>query len=364
MLKVLLKNILKVNKGKYISETFLEKEQGMSPLITVPYLRNGITSSYVKNSNILKNNEIVIISDGANSGEIFKSVEGVLSSTLWHLEVNPEFNKDLFFYQLKSKEHKIKSLNNNVFINHLKQEDINYLKFNNYSKEESLKIVNELNNKFNSIDSLLSILSKKEENLNEYLNKYIKRKFENNCKRKRIKDLFSVKTGATPLKRTKADLKYIPLISAKDILVKNINNIGSDFISANEVFTNNLHKVNKNTLLMSIVGHNTGRVCIAKESLCHTQSVISLSANKEVNEVAYYYFNYVKNDWTEERKGTSILSINSTKVKNEFFYIPKNITIFLETVKKKEEQIVSAINEIKEQKKYLIEFKKSLIKDL
>jgi len=160
MLKVLLKNILKVNKGKYISETFLEKEQGMSPLITVPYLRNGITSSYVKNSNILKNNEIVIISDGANSGEIFKSVEGVLSSTLWHLEVNPEFNKDLFFYQLKSKEHKIKSLNNNVFINHLKQEDINYLKFNNYSKEESLKIVNELNNKFNSIYSLESICSK------------------------------------------------------------------------------------------------------------------------------------------------------------------------------------------------------------
>jgi hypothetical protein len=364
MSKVLLKNILKVNKGKYISETFLEKAEGMSPLITVPYLRNGVASSYVKNSNILKNNEIVIISDGANSGEIFKSVEGVLSSTLWHLEVNPEFNKDLFFYQLKSQEHKIKSLNKNVFINHLKQDDISYLKFNNYSKEESLKIVNELNNKFNSIDSLLSTLSKKEENLNEYLNTYIKNKFKNNCKRKRIKDLFSVKTGATPIKRKKGDLKNIPLISAKDILVKNKNNNISELISEKEMLVNNLHKVNKNTLLMSIVGSNTGRVCVSKERLCHTQSIISLFANEEISELAYYYFNYVKNDWSEERKGTSILSINSTKVKNEFIYIPENIKFFLKSIKEKEEIIVNATNEIKKQKQNLIELKKSLIKDL
>jgi hypothetical protein len=364
MSKILLKNILKVNKGKYISETFLEKEEAMSPLITVPYLRNGDASFYVKNGNNLKNNEIVIISDGANSGEIFKSVKGVLSSTLWHLDVNPEFNKDLLFYQLKAKEHKIKSLNNNVFINHLKQEDINYLKFNNYSKEESFKIVNELNNKFNSIDSLLSILSKKEENLNEYLNTYIKNKFKNNCKRKRMKELFSIKTGATPIKRIKHDLKNIPLISAKDILVENINNINSEFISENEVLANNLHKVNKNTLLMSIVGHNTGRVCITKDSLCHTQSIISLFANEEISELAYYYFNYVKNDWSEERKGTSILSINATKVKNEFIYVPENIKLFLKSIKEKEEIIVNAINEIKKQKQNLIELKKSLIKDL
>lgn len=359
----LLKSAIKVNRGKYFPQTFNDSEKG-NPLINVSSLRTGEVNAFVNDYNKVFENEILIIADGANTGELFKSHEGILSSTIWHLEINKKYNKDLLYYQLKNKEHQIKSQKNNVFVNHLKEEDINYLELKKYSKNEEELILNNINKKYNVINSVINLLNKKEQDLNNYFKIFMVEEFKNNTVKKRVKDVFNIKSGNTPSKTSKNEIKNIPLISAKDIK-ENKNNEITEYISVKDILINRLNTVKENTLLMSIVGANSGRVSLSKEKLCHTQSVISLNKNKLLNEVAYYYFNYVKTDWTEESKGAGMLSINSTKVKNETIYIPKeNVELFLTKIRKKEQSILKMIEEIKKQKKEFIELKKVLIKDL
>ena len=78
-----------LKKGKK-PKLHAEFQQGFAPYLIARYLRGAATSEFVdirdKNAVLIKKDQIFVICDGSNSGEIFTGFEGVLSSTMALIE--------------------------------------------------------------------------------------------------------------------------------------------------------------------------------------------------------------------------------------------------------------------------------------
>ena len=125
MNKVRLKYLVQYQKGK-VPTTFSE-DASLPPYLSMEYLREKNDNViYVEDdgSNILiGENEVLVLWDGANAGEIMLSKKGYLSSTMAILKPNEQyFHKGFFYYFLKSKERYFKEKANGTTIPHLDQE--------------------------------------------------------------------------------------------------------------------------------------------------------------------------------------------------------------------------------------------------
>lgn len=164
-----LKDIIYLNKGKAV-ETVLEQINGYLPLIDTNYLRNRKDNIvYSKNGLYVKKNEILVLWDGANSGEMFYNTNnGFLGSTFGVMKLKSKVNNSKFlFYYLKAFEKDIRKDIVGMGIPHvngtkLKQRLI-YIPPNNEQNE----IVNFLDKKTKEIDSEVKKLYKKIELIKE-----------------------------------------------------------------------------------------------------------------------------------------------------------------------------------------------------
>lgn len=164
-----LKDIIYLNKGKAV-ETVLEQINGYLPLIDTNYLRNRKDNIvYSKNGLYVKKNEVLVLWDGANSGEMFYNTNnGFLGSTFGVMKLKSKVNNSKFlFYYLKAFEKDIRKDIVGMGIPHvngtkLKQRLI-YIPPNNEQNE----IVNFLDKKTKEIDSEVKKLYKKIELIKE-----------------------------------------------------------------------------------------------------------------------------------------------------------------------------------------------------
>lgn len=99
--------LVKIIKGKNP-----KKYLGDLPYLTAKYLRGEAEAEefYDKAAGVLVDeNEIIVIWDGSNSGEVFKSKRGILASTMCKLLFNEKvINKTYAFFVLKTNEEDIK----------------------------------------------------------------------------------------------------------------------------------------------------------------------------------------------------------------------------------------------------------------
>ena len=80
--------VCRLENGKQYSESEL-------PYLDVKYLRGKTEQNLVKNGNVVEKNEMVILVDGENSGEVFTVEErGYLGSTLRILKISEQINKE------------------------------------------------------------------------------------------------------------------------------------------------------------------------------------------------------------------------------------------------------------------------------
>ncbi len=117
-----LKYLITLQKGK-VPKEFSNKENNL-PYLSMEYLRGKLTiPSYVlpqENLIEVENDELLILWDGANAGEVMKSKKGVLSSTMAVIRINENyFDERFFFHFLKWLEKELKTFANGTTIPHL-----------------------------------------------------------------------------------------------------------------------------------------------------------------------------------------------------------------------------------------------------
>jgi type I restriction enzyme S subunit len=105
MIKARLKYIIKTQKGK-VPKKFSD-DNTMPPYLSIDYLRGECDNIlYVKPKaeyKLIDEDEVLVLYDGANAGEVMLSKQGFLSSTMAVVTPKTEFfEKRFLFYFLKS----------------------------------------------------------------------------------------------------------------------------------------------------------------------------------------------------------------------------------------------------------------------
>ena len=111
-------------KGKIPDQVLPNQEEGAIPYVSMEYLRDGEIGGFVvpnSKSIVLDDNQIMILWDGSNSGEILRTKYGVLSSTA-ALLVPKQLEHDFNYFCLKAMEPIIKSGNTGMGIPHVNGE--------------------------------------------------------------------------------------------------------------------------------------------------------------------------------------------------------------------------------------------------
>ena len=109
-------------KGKIPSEIHPEALPDSIPYVSMEYLREGTGSQHVipeQGSVIIEEDDMMILWDGSNAGEVLKSKYGILSSTAAKISPKNDECRDFDFFSLKSMESLIKSGNTGMGIPHV-----------------------------------------------------------------------------------------------------------------------------------------------------------------------------------------------------------------------------------------------------
>lgn len=114
------KVVLDIVKGKPP-----KKIKGDVPYLSAKYLRDEEEAEeyFIKDAGISVNEEdIIILWDGSNSGEIFKGKKGLLASTMCKLVFRENINKNFIYHILKLEEEKLKDAKSGTDDRHVDKE--------------------------------------------------------------------------------------------------------------------------------------------------------------------------------------------------------------------------------------------------
>lgn len=175
------KEIASIKKGKLL-DTIDEQLPGYKPLLSLDYLRNEKPQfdNYVFTSEkdlYVTENDIIVVWDGAGSGDILKGKEGILSSTIAKISLNEKIVLTKFFYYLRFQlEYKLKSLLTGMGIPHINSNVLREFEIPIPSLSEQQAIADYLDKKTSKIDAIV-------ENINRQLAKLaqLKKSLINEC---------------------------------------------------------------------------------------------------------------------------------------------------------------------------------------
>lgn len=134
------------------------------PYLTMDYLRgrDGKTTMYpssIDGLELIDENEILVLWDGANAGEFLLSKKGYLGSTMAKITVNPlKYDKQYFYFLLKTIEKVSKDYANGTTIPHFDSKVLTDYYYPCPSLVEQKAIAEFLDNKCGKIDSLVADL--------------------------------------------------------------------------------------------------------------------------------------------------------------------------------------------------------------
>lgn len=335
---VRLKNHVSLIKGKTC-----QIEKSGKPYLSLSYIRGGELTEYTNRGVWVNEGDLLIVNAGGNSGEIIKAKDGFLPATLSKIKFNKnKIDTEYLFYSLKKHENKFKFLSKTS--NFHFQFNVEYFLDTHItlpSVENQIKIAQEISLKSNKIQDSLLEINKQIVLLKSYENSYFKDFIsKQNTKKVRLKNISKIKSSLLPKESAEG-------VDLKAITAKNIENgeiIGFDSLKISKKDCNSLNFSKKDDIIISIVGENCGKVGIVNENLIPSQSLLTIRSQYWFS--IYVHFNYIKTDWREHLKGSSIQSINGKIVKNE------GISIF--NCNKVKGKIENKMNKFKEIKKELI----------
>lgn len=149
------KYMLNIKKAKLPSEFFTDSNY--TPYMSMEYIRNpSITPLYAKDGDFCSKEDILLLWDGSNAGEIiFNHPEGFAPSTTAILKQKRNMNKIFFQYYLKFFEKHLKNNSVGMGIPHVNGDILKNSLFLVPPLEEQEKIANYLDKKVSEIDLII-----------------------------------------------------------------------------------------------------------------------------------------------------------------------------------------------------------------
>lgn len=162
--------IINYEKGKNPKELAFEEEEGMLPYLSMDYLRANFDFTQYSypsdNSVICKENDIVLLWDGANAGEFLKAKNGLLCSTC--ALISPKnVDKQYFWFLSKSLQDYLKDMTNGMGVPHVDSEELKNLDVIIPPVSEQKAIVDYLDKKCASIEGIIATQERRIALLNE-----------------------------------------------------------------------------------------------------------------------------------------------------------------------------------------------------
>lgn len=124
----LLHNVIKFIKGKKPIEIVNIKNDNFLKYLTIACINNQEVTYANPEKTIIANNDILMVMDGASSGEVYFSDYGIVGSTLAKIDIiNDNYTKEYVFFVLKKYSEIIKNKNTGSAIPHTDKAFINTL---------------------------------------------------------------------------------------------------------------------------------------------------------------------------------------------------------------------------------------------
>jgi type I restriction enzyme S subunit len=397
--RIKLKHQYKIQKGRIPKNLYDEPKEGLIPYLSMDVLRgsNSYNFADLNDGVLVKKDEILILWDGSNSGEILKvEIDGILSSTMGVLNtVNCYLNKDFSFYQLKYNEAEIRNNTNGMGIPHVDGGYVRNLPVFVPPLNEQEQIVAYLDKKTSIVDTLIASKEEKinllKENRTALINHAITKGLDPKVKLKdsgvewigeipahwlktKIKRFCEVKDGTHDTPQYIDDIENsIPLVTSNSFRNGEIDFSLSKRISIEDWSEiNKRSNVVKNDVIMSMIGSNIGNRVLIKtdESFSIKNVCLFKSSNSKKLNPKYLLFlidsKYLKYqvDFNQKGGGQPFMSLDD--LRNLIFPFPQlseqnKIVEYLDTHTQEIDELISL-----EQKKIetLKEYRQALISEV
>lgn len=378
-------------KGKKV-DTIENRKENYLPYITMGVQRGvdkplwGDPSQGIK----VNKNDICILWDGANAGEVYKTkVKGLLSSTSTVLKIlkdntgvdsikSPNISKDFLFYYLKTYEKNLRNHTVGMGIPH-----INGYKLRNDNMvlpniDEQVNIANFLDKKISKIDTIVKKTKLSIEELIAYkqslITEIVTKGLDSNApmknsgiewigkipeawRRTKIKSLCSIGSGGTP--KSSNDLYYngdIYWIQSGDLYnTKYIQDTKKKITKKALNDTSSLKLYEAPYLVIAMYGASIGNVSISDIDSTVNQAVGVIESNNIDIKYLYYVLTASKSGFLKHSVGGTQPNISQTIIKNWIVPVPPL---------DEQEYIAKYLENRTEQIDILMEKKERMIKEL
>lgn len=332
------------------------KQQNLNlPLLDAKFLRGREEAEYRTSGVVLYDNDVVILVDGENSGEVFTiPQQGIMGSTFKKLHFVDKNIISYVLYYIKSNQALFRTNKRGAAIPHLDKELFKNLSILLPPLAEQERIVEKIEELFSEIDEGIKNLKTAQLQLKQYRQSVLKSAFEgklteiwriNNksaknteikevngiysipdtwvwCKLPSIGDLNRGKSKHRPRDDKRLFGGKYPFVQTGDI--KKANKYLYDYTQTYSDFGLAQSKLwNENTLCITIAA-NIAETAILKIKACFPDSIVGFVKNEHLNseELVEYYFRTIKERLAKYAPATAQKNINLSTLNEVVFPLP------------------------------------------
>lgn len=154
-----LNEVIKFIKGKKPSDISIYKKDGYMKYLTIACLNNQETTYANSNKMLFTKSDVLMVMDGASSGNVYYSTEGIVGSTLSKIEIkNNDFISEYLYFCLKKYSKDIQEKTTGSAIPHTDKEFVGNLNIPIIEKHKQTKYASFIN-KIIEINNQNEILS-------------------------------------------------------------------------------------------------------------------------------------------------------------------------------------------------------------
>ena len=333
-----LNEVCNLIKGKKPSRFVLKSNK---PYLTARVVRNTEKPKFAaencSTSIWVKKEDIVIIMDGSNSGEMFTGLSGALASTMGIINyqkglLNPKY---LLHFLITHRENFTKS-RTGAAIPHLNKEEFENLDIPLPPLHEQRRIVKILDEVFEKMAKVKENAEKNLKNAEELFESYLQSIFSNKkWEEGNLSDVCDVEYGYTEKARSEGDYRFVRITDTDEngLLAQEKKMYINYFKEANKYI------LKDGDLLMARTGASAGNVLLfgGDEKAVFASYLIRMRFKKEIFSKLYWYFSKSKFYWDQVGQlsaGSAQPQFNGGALKQIIFYYPKSLSEQKSIVKK------------------------------
>ena len=298
MERVLLGNILHMEKGRKPIKQIKESQIGFLPYVDIKAFERGIVDNYAttEKSLLCEDGDLLIVCDGSRSGLTGKAIKGVVGSTLAKISADG-LSTEYLRYFIQSIYTLLNTQKKGTGTPHLNADLMKKAEIIVPPLPEQERIVARIEELFSQLDNGVETLKKTKQQLAVYRQAVLKEAFEGNWDYYKAKELcYFITKGTTPSKSEQLATGEIPFIKVYNLTFTT----ELDFSIEPTYVSRNVHRgllsrsiVYPNDVLMNIVGPPMGKVSIVPNTYPEwniNQAIARFRCGEKLNNkfLAYY----------------------------------------------------------------------------